>query len=97
MTVYALAQLRIHDRAPYERYMARFMPVLTKYNGRLLASDETPRVLEGEWWDRNKVVLMAFDDAAAFRAWATSPDYTEIAQDRKAGAEAVVLLIKGFD
>lgn len=97
MTVYALAQLRIHDRAPYERYMARFMPVLQQYNGRLLAADEAPRVLEGAWWDRNKVVLMAFDDAGAFRAWATSPEYTEIAQDRKAGADAVVLLIKAFD
>ena len=96
MTVYALAQLRIHDRERYGRYMGRFMPVLDKYNGRLLAADEDPRVLEGEWWDRNKVVLMAFDDAAAFRAWATSPEYTEIAEDRKAGADAVVLLIKGL-
>jgi len=96
MTVYALAQLRIHDRVPYERYMSRFMPVLEKYHGRLLASDEAPRVLEGQWWDRNKVVLMAFDDSAAFRAWATSPEYAEIARDRKAGADAVVLLIKGF-
>lgn len=97
MAVYALAQLRIHDADRYGRYMARFMPVLTKYNGRLLAADETPRVLEGEWWDRNKVVLMEFTDSAAFRAWATSPEYTEIAADRKAGADAVVLLIKGFE
>jgi uncharacterized protein (DUF1330 family) len=96
MTVYALAQLHIHDRGPYERYMARFMPVLEKYNGRLLAADESPRVLEGQWWDRNKVVLMAFADNDAFRAWATSPEYAEIAADRKAGADAVVLLIKGF-
>jgi uncharacterized protein (DUF1330 family) len=96
MSVYALAQLRIHDTVRYGRYMARFMPVLEKYNGHLLAADETPRVLEGQWWDRNKVVLMEFEDAAAFRAWATSPEYTEIAEDRKAGADAVVLLIKGL-
>lgn len=96
MTVFALAQLRIHDPERYGRYMARFMPVLEKYNGRLLAADDQPRVLEGEWWDRNKVVLMAFDDASAFRTWATSPEYTEIAVDRKAGADAVVLLIKGL-
>ena len=96
MTVYALAQLRIHDAERYGRYMGRFMPVLDKYNGRLLAADENPRVLEGQWWDRNKVVLMEFEDAAAFRAWATSPEYSEIAEDRKAGADAVVLLIKGL-
>lgn len=96
MTVYALAQLRIHDRDSYDRYQSRFMPVLQKYNGRLLAADESPRVLEGEWWDRNKVVLMEFADNDAFRAWATSPEYTEIAKDRRAGADAVVLLVKGF-
>lgn len=96
MTVYALAQLRIHDAERYGRYMSRFMPVLTKYNGKLLAADDAPRVLEGQWWDRNKVVLMQFEDAAAFRTWATSPEYTEIAEDRKAGADAVVLLINGF-
>jgi uncharacterized protein (DUF1330 family) len=96
MTVYALAQLRIHDRERYGRYMARFMPVLEKYNGRLLAADEHPRVLEGQWWDRDKVVLMAFADTDAFRAWAASPDYAEIAEVRKAGADAVVLLIKGI-
>lgn len=96
MSVYALAQLRIHDPARYGRYMRGFMPVLEKYNGKLLAADETPRVLEGQWWDRNKVVLMEFADANAFRAWATSPEYTEIAGDRTAAADAVVLLIKGF-
>ena len=96
MTVYALAQLRIHDRESYDRYQARFMPVLQKYKGRLLAAEEEPRVLEGQWWDRNKVVLMAFDDKDAFRAWATSPEYAEISKDRKAGADAVVLLINGL-
>jgi uncharacterized protein (DUF1330 family) len=96
MTVYALAQLRIHDAERYGRYMARFMPVLEQYNGRLLAADESPRVLEGQWWDRNKVVLMQFADKDAFRAWAASPEYAEIAEDRKAGADAVVLLIKGL-
>lgn len=96
MTVYALVQLNIHNREAYDRYQARFMPVLQKYHGRLLAADENPRVLEGEWGDRNKVVLMQFADKDAFRAWATSPEYTEIAVDRKAGADALVLLIKGL-
>jgi uncharacterized protein (DUF1330 family) len=100
MTVYALAQLRIHDAERYGRYMnnfaARFTDVFGKFGGKLLAADDEPRVLEGEWWDRNKVVLMEFADKDAFRAWVTSAEYTEIAEDRKAGADAVVLLIKGL-
>lgn len=95
MTVYAVAQLKIHDREAYGRYQARFMDVLKRYNGRLLASDEHPLVLEGTW-DREKVVLLSFIDQQAFLAWAGSPEYLEIAKDRKAGADAVVLLVKGF-
>ena len=53
-----------------------------------------PQVIEGAS-DREKVVLMAFPDEAAFRAWADSPAYREIAKDRQAGAEAVVMLVKG--
>jgi len=55
-----------------------------------------PAYSKGQWWDRTKVVLMEFADAGAFRTWAASPEYTEIAEDRKAGADAVVLLIKGI-
>lgn len=47
MTVYAIAQLKVTDRAAYDRYQARFFDVFRKYNGRLLAADEHPRVLEG--------------------------------------------------
>lgn len=101
MAVYAVIQLRIHDRERYNRYMGAFVAnyaeVFGKFGGKLLAADDAPRVLEGEWWDRNKVVLMEFPDAAAFSAWATSPEYNAIAVDRVAGAEAVVLLIKGLE
>ena len=96
MTVYALAQLTIHDRARYGRYQSRFMDVLRKYRGRLLAADESPRVVEGTW-EREKVVLLAFTDEAAYRTFAESVDYLEIAKDRKAGADAVVLLVRGID
>jgi uncharacterized protein (DUF1330 family) len=39
---------------------------------------------------------MSFPDEAAFRAWANSPEYLEISKDRKAGAQGIVLLAKGF-
>ncbi len=94
MTVYVIVQLKMTDRSAYDRYQARFFDVFRKFSGRLLSADEHPAVLEGKW-DRDKLVLMSFPDEAAFRAWAESPDYLEIAKDRKAGAEAVVLLAKG--
>ena len=95
MAVYVLSQLTITDRARYERYQSRFMPVLQKYEGRLLAADDRPLVAEGAW-DREKVVLFSFRDEAAFRRFAESPEYAEIAVDRKAGSSAVVLFVHGI-
>jgi len=95
MTVYVIVQLKMTDRAAYDRYQARFFDVFRKFSRRLLSADEHPAVVEGRW-ERDKLVLMSFPDEAAFHAWADSPEYVEIARDRKAGAEAVVLLAKGF-
>ena len=95
MSVYAIAQLKITDRAAYDRYQAKFMGVMKRYQGHVLAADESPQVIEGDW-KRNKVVLLSFPDEKAFREWAESPEYQEISKDRKAGSEAVVLLVKGI-
>jgi uncharacterized protein (DUF1330 family) len=95
MTVYVVAQLSFVDRAAYERYRQRFMGVMNRYRGRLLASDEHPTVLEGAW-NRDKIVLMSFPDEQSFSEWSNSPEYQEILKDRKAGATAVVLLVHGI-
>lgn len=94
MTVFALAQITIHDRARYDRYVAAFLPVLARYRGRLLAADESPEVVEGEW-SHQKVILMAFDNRDDFERWSTSAEYREISRDREAATEGVVLLVDG--
>lgn len=95
MSVYVIAQISITDRDRYNRYQSRFMDVFRQFKGELLAADETAEVFEGEW-RRDKVILMRFPDKRAFEDWAFSDEYQEIAKDRKAGSEGVVLLVKGF-
>jgi uncharacterized protein (DUF1330 family) len=95
MPVYAVAQISIHDRERYERYVARFMAVLTQYGGRLLAADEEADVLEGEW-DHDKIIIMRFEDRPAFDKWAGSAEYQEISKDRVAATDGVVLVATGI-
>lgn len=71
------------------------MDVFRRHAGSLLAADELPQIVEGQW-DRDKVVVMSFPDEAAFREWAESPEYQRISQDRHAGADTVVLLAQGL-
>ena len=94
MAAYILAQLTIHDRARYDRYVAGFMDVLIRFDGRLLAADESPEVMEGSW-PHEKVVLIEFKDREAALRWATSPEYRRIAVDREASTVATVLLLSG--
>jgi uncharacterized protein (DUF1330 family) len=95
VTVYAIAQLSIHNRDSYDRYAARFMPILLAHGGKLLAAEESPQTIEGQY-ERDKVVLMEFPDKDSFRAWAGSPEYQEISKDRRAGADTVTVLIRGL-
>lgn len=90
MTVYVVGQLKFTDRAAYERYAARFRGVLKQFGGRLLAA------IEGRW-DRDKIVLLSFSNATAFRGFFESAQYREIAKDRKAGADTLLLLVHGID
>ena len=95
MTVYIIAQLKFTRRELYNRYQSRFADVFRKFRGKLLVADEHPVVVEGSW-ERDKVVIMEFPDEAAAQQFQTSPEYQEIAVDRKAGADAIVLTVQGF-
>lgn len=96
MTVYTIAQLKFTDIEAYRRYQRAFPAVFATFNARVLVADEVPRVLEGDW-PRDKVVILAFPDEAEAARFGASPEYAEIARDRKAGADAVVLMVKGFE
>jgi uncharacterized protein (DUF1330 family) len=95
VTVYAIAALKFTDRDAYNRYQAAFLEVFRRYSGTLLAADEAPQVIEGDW-DREKVVLMSFPDQAAFHEWAESPDYQRISEDRRAGADTLVVVVQAI-
>jgi uncharacterized protein (DUF1330 family) len=71
MTVYVIVQLKMKDRAAYDRYQARFFDVFRKFSGRLLSADDNPTILEGAW-DRDRLVLTSFPDEAAFHCSAFS-------------------------
>jgi len=95
MPVYVVAELTITDRAEYARYEAGFMPIWQQYRGELLAVDEQPTVLEGEW-RHTRTVLLRFPDAAEAERWYRSPEYQALAQHRWQASHANVALLSGL-
>jgi uncharacterized protein (DUF1330 family) len=96
MTVYSIAQLKFTDIDAYRRYQKAFPAVFAKFNAKVIVADESPVVLEGDW-PRDKIVILAFPDEAEAKRFGSSPEYQAIAKDRKAGADAVVIMVKGFE
>ena len=92
MSVYIIAQLKFTRRELYDRYQSRFMGRVQEVQRETAGGGF---VLEGEW-PRDKVVIMEFPDDAAAQEFQNSPGYQEISVDRKAGADAIVLAVRGL-
>jgi uncharacterized protein (DUF1330 family) len=95
MAVYLVAQLKIHDRARYNQYVAGFMEIFARYAGRVLAVEEAPKVLEGDW-NYTRTVLLEFPSEEQARAWHESDAYQRLAQHRHAASDADIVLIQGL-
>lgn len=94
MSAFVIAFLTFTDRVRYRSYQAGFDEVFRQFNGELLAADEAPGPLEGPVPD--KVVLMRFPDSDAARRFLESDAYAAISDDRRAGATAQAVLVKGL-
>jgi uncharacterized protein (DUF1330 family) len=94
MPVYLIAQLNVHDRARYAEYVAGFMEIFARYDGRLLSVDEEPKLLEGEW-NCTRTVLLEFPSEAKAMAWYNDDDYQRLARHRHAASDGNLVLIRG--
>ena len=66
MTAYVVAKLTITDPKTYASYGNEFMAAFTPFGGKLLAVDEAPDVIEGEW-RCTRTVLLEFPSKAVMR------------------------------
>ena len=95
MAVYIVARITIADRERYSQYEAGFMDIFAAHEGKLLAVDDNPEVLEGEWRG-TRTVIAEFPDQEAALAWYRSDDYQSLAQHRFAASEGEIALVTGL-
>jgi uncharacterized protein (DUF1330 family) len=95
MTVYAVALIDIRDRAEYARYEQGFMAIFNQYNGKLLAVDEAPSVIEGSW-PHTRTVLLEFPDRDELDRWYHSEAYQTLAQHRFKASQGSIAIVQGM-
>lgn len=94
MSCYFVAQIQIQDEEEYNKYLSGADEVFRRYNGKYLAVDEDPTVLEGEW-TYGRMVIIEFPDQIEFQHWYQSPEYKEILRYRQKAAKCDTLLVNG--
>ena len=95
MSHYNIARIDIIDREAYSKYEAGFMEIFSQYEGKLLAVDEAPKVLEGEW-PVTRTVLVEFPSEESAMTWYQSEAYQALAQHRFASSDGNIALLKGL-
>jgi uncharacterized protein (DUF1330 family) len=75
MTAYVLSEVEILDRDSVDAYKQEAPLSIAKYGGTYLARDAVPEAFEGAFDPAERIVLIAFPDEDAARAWYDSPEY----------------------
>jgi uncharacterized protein (DUF1330 family) len=93
---YFIALININDPALYEKYLAGFDKVFENFQGEVVAVEDNPRVLEGNW-PAGRTVLIKFPDEQALRSWYESPEYQNLVRYRQEASVSSVAIITGRD
>lgn len=80
---------------PIWGYGAKVVPIIKSHQGRIVAFDEEPEVVEGAI-EHPRTVILEFPSMTAFHAWYDSPEYQEILPLRLKSTPGTLIVVKGF-
>ena len=95
MSVYFVAQEKVTDQAGMDAYGKAAGPTLAGTGAKPLIVDNNVQTIEGDWHG-SRLVVLEFEDEAAFRAWYDSPAYQEAVKLRFAASDSRAALAKGL-
>ena len=82
------------DAVVYAKYLEKCDEVFAKYDGKYLAVNENPEVLEGEY-KYSKAVIIEFKNKNDLKHWYYSKEYQEILKFRLEGAHCDTIIVDG--
>jgi uncharacterized protein (DUF1330 family) len=95
MSVYFVVQEQVNDPAGLQNYM-KAARASSLGRGRAIIVDDDVTPVEGDWHG-SRLVVLEFDDDAAFREWYDSPEYQAALPLRLSATDSRGALAKGLD
>jgi uncharacterized protein (DUF1330 family) len=94
MSVYVIVQGKVENPGLLDQYVAKAGRTITSHQGRVVAFDEEPEVIEGRM-EHPRTVIVEFPSMTAFHAWYDSPEYQEILPLRLKSAPGTLVVVNG--
>ncbi|WP_167854775.1 DUF1330 domain-containing protein [Mangrovimicrobium sediminis] len=96
MTAYVIVDNDVIDPEPYREYLRLITPTVERYGGRYLVRAGRIHLHDTDWAP-GRMVVIAFDDAAAARRWVEAEDVAPIHAMRRRHAHSRLVVIEGVD
>ena len=96
MPAYLIVHVNIHDRIEFNKYVKAFMTEFKEFPGQFRVVSEIAEVLEGEWGEPLRTVVMEFPSMDAAKEWYYSEKYQNIAKIRWGSAKSKMILVEGL-
>jgi uncharacterized protein (DUF1330 family) len=96
MPAYFIVDVNVKDPDTYQTYATQVPPILHQYGGRFLVRGGKAQTVEGDW-QPSRIVVLAFDDAAAARRFYDSKEYQAIVEFRHRASSARMVLVEGYE
>lgn len=96
MSSFFIATIKINDITEYQKYLDGFEEIFQKYEGKVIAVDDSPITLEGIK-PEGRFVIIKFPNEEKLKSWYYSPEYQQLSEFRKRASESNIILVKGRD
>jgi uncharacterized protein (DUF1330 family) len=93
---YVVGQLNVQDWGLYKKYQLAFRDLFPGYDGKVLAADNAPELVEGEW-PYGRFAMLEFRDRAEAERWYYSDAYQDaIKQFRWPASSGSLIFVEGL-
>ncbi len=94
---YLIAEAKVSDIAAYDVYKGLAQTAIAQYGGRYLVRGGTVEMLEGNWKNIPRLVIVEFDSVDQAKRFYHSPEYQAARKARENAAEMNMLVVAGIE
>lgn len=88
-----LTIVAIENSEAFARYRAAVAPVNAAIGGEIILRGPTTALVEGSGAEQEAVIVIRFPDVAAATAYITAPEYTALAELRRAAGRFTIRVV----